>query len=133
MQAAQGVARGGVSLRLTQRQARCRRRRRRARRLVLDPLFVSAGVKHVLQASDSKSNPATHWGSAAAAGGAALMARSEATCNVFFFFMERSEATPTVDTGLYQEHPRRHHCPFSRTFSWAASSCKHPQLRIVPC
>jgi hypothetical protein len=31
---------GGVSLRLTQRQAR--RRRRRARRLVLDPLFVSA-------------------------------------------------------------------------------------------
>ena len=40
------------------------------RRLVLDPLFVSAGnehVKHALQASDSKSNPATHQAAAAAA------------------------------------------------------------------
>jgi len=45
-------------------------RRRRARRLVLDLLFVSAGnehVKHVLQASDSRSNAATQQAAAAAA------------------------------------------------------------------
>ena len=62
---------------------------------------TSTHVKHALQASDSRSNAATHWGSGR------RRARALPSC------MVRSEATPTVDTGLYQEHPRRHHCPFS--------------------
>jgi len=104
---------------VTQRQAR----RRRARRLVLDPLFVSAGnehVKHALQASDSTSNAATHWGSAAAAG--ALPSWRGA-----------KRRPLSVDTGLYQEHPRRATASSHDRSSRLRPAAKCPQFRNVPC